>query len=120
MLIIDQQLNLEEFKGFYKQMNWKVMHRKLSDTISDTFYVGIYKDKKRNIKVTIRPSMVMMISESTKGLTEKGKKPWFGYKGELFDFGTTIEVKIDDQFLNRIKEEASTDDGEQIQQVAWD
>lgn len=119
MLIIDGKLNFAGFKRFYKKMDWVEAHRKLSENKSDSFFVGTFEDSKKKIKVIVRPSMIMMLSESVKNMTEEGKKPDRAYKGKLCEFGTTIEVKIDNIFLDKIKKEVIDFVPNKTQTISW-
>jgi len=119
MLINDGKLNLAGFKRFYKKINWIKAHRKLSENKSDSFFIGTFEDSKKKIKVVIRPSMIMMLSESFKNMTEEGKKPDKSYKGKLCEFGTTIEVKIDDMFLDKIIELSKEHRNNETEKISW-
>jgi len=119
MLIVKQKLNFSAFKRFYKKMAWIKTSRKLSDTKVDDFYIGRYEDKEMDIKVSIRPSMRMAVSESFKNMTPTGEKPAKDYKGKLCEFGTTIEVIIDDKFLDKIAKEVKSDLTGETQRISW-
>ena len=120
MLIENKSLNLKEFKEFYKNIDWKKVPRKLTKEYEDYFYVGKYEDDNKIIEVKIRPSMIMALSESFKNKDQNGNDVTPTYKGKLYIFGTTIEVKIDECFLEKIKAEAKVPEKITIQQIKWD
>jgi hypothetical protein len=121
MLIKDQQLDMGEFKTFYKQMLWRRVPRKLSDNHSDYFYVGTFEDAERIIRISVRPSMRMQVSESFKGYMANGQKAPAGYDpAKLVEYGTTVEVMIDGSVLDKIKEVAVENPQAQTQNVKWE
>ena len=104
MLIKDGNLDFKEFKKFFMKLEWKKVPRKLGPDHSQFFYVAKYEDEEKIIKVTIRPSNVMQLSESFKNrVINTGKAPPKGYKGALADFGTTVEVRVDQSVITKLE-----------------
>lgn len=116
-LITEGEFNLNYFKQIYKDLEWKRVPRELGPRHSSFFYVGYSEDDKHRIKIKIRPTMYMSVEETYKGFTKdgkEGKRP-----GDTYEFGTTVEVKIDESVLDKIKAVAKEDDGEKLQKVSW-
>lgn len=115
MLIKDGKFNIEEFKKVHKELKWQKAPRKLGINHSDFFYVGSYEDSEKKINIQIRPSMRMKVQESFKGFDKNGKKV---PNGE-FQFGTTVEVVVDNKFVDKIKELALIKPEDSKQKVSW-
>lgn len=118
MFIKDGEFDIKEFKKKYKKMEWKKVPRQLGPA-KDFFYIGTLKENNEEITIKIRPSMRMMITESSDGFDQHGKKLPDSYKGQTYKFGTTIEVLIDDKFLDNIKKICKDHKGEITQKVSW-
>lgn len=115
MLIKDNKFNLDHFKEIYKTLNWQKAPRKLGPDHSEFFYVGTFENDEKRINIQIRPSMRMKVMESFKGFDKNGKK----IKDGQFNFGTTVEILIDEDFAKKIKEIASVKTEDGIQKVVW-
>lgn len=121
MLIDDQKLNMKQFKEDFEVIAWKRVPRKLGPDHADFWYVGHFEDDERIIKVKISPSKRMAISESFKGMTIHGKVPPENYKGQLCDWGYSVEVIINDNILDRIKSASADMTNEPtIDTVSWE
>jgi len=120
-LLIDKEGNLDfdYFKKIHKELVWKKVPRELSKKVKEYFYTGEYEDSKRIIKVSIRPTKYMKIQETFKGRKPDGSAPNKLYKGPLVNWGSTVEVLIDDSVLNEIKKLAKTPNITGVQKVTW-
>lgn len=116
MLIKDFKLDVEEFKSFYTKIKWQKAPRKLTHDHVDYFYVGEYSDEERVIRISIRPSKRMQISESFKGFDKAGKKLENNPEKGV-NFGTTVEVVISEATLEKIKKLATIIEPIKIQKV---
>lgn len=102
MLIKDGTLNQKKFKTFFKKLTWKKFPRDLSNVRNEFFYIGTYEDDKTIVKATIRPSNVMKLEETFKGLDVNGEQPPQGYRGRTYEFGSTIEISVPDSFVKDV------------------
>lgn len=119
-IIIDNKLDLKKFKEIYTALEWTRVPRKLSANHSSYFYIGKYEDNDILVKVQIRPSMRMKVQESYKHCDIKGNKIDKNlYKGDTYTFGSTVEVIVDNIFLDKIKEVAKELQEKDIQKVSW-
>lgn len=118
MLIENDKFNLKEFKEKYKSLDWQRYPRKLGPNHTDYFYIGRYDDDDWSIKVKIRPSLRMDISESYKHCDEHGNKINASSK-KKFTFGKSVEVVIDSIFLDKIKKVSRECDSNKVQKVSW-
>jgi len=121
MLIVDGNLNVEAFKEFFNKLNWVKTPRKLSQDHIDYFYIGSYEDDKKVIKVSVRPSKRMQISESFKNRTVDGEIPNpKASKRGLVNWGSTVTVVVDDKFIQAVKDVSEFRSSEKIQKLSWD
>lgn len=104
MLIEKETLNIEEFKNFFNKMSWNKVPRKLGKNHKDFFYIGTYEDDNLIVKASIRPSLRMQIFETFKNRTLEGTIPPQDYKGRTCDWGGSLTIKVDENFLNKVKE----------------
>jgi len=122
MLIKDRQLDMEVFKSEYQNWDWRKVPRKLNEDIKEFFFVANYQDDFRIISVKIRPSMRMALTESFKNRDLNGNEAPEGTKVPnnkfKYDYGSTVTVLIDDNFLDKIKEIAKTPEANTIQKVS--
>ena len=102
MLIKDGNLDFSEFRSVVKKLDWTKITRNLDGRRNENFFIGRYEDEFKVIKVSVRPSFKMQISESYKNKTADGKIPSKNYNGPLYNFGTTIEVEIDQSFIDEL------------------
>jgi len=120
MLIKNGNLDIKEFKDFFDKIEWIKAPRNLSTKIKEFFYLATYEDDNKVIKISIRPSMRMKISESFKNKLVDGSDPKNKEdKNAKYEFGTTIEVLIDNELLDRIKKKAQPPKENSIQKVIW-
>lgn len=101
------------------QLYWTKYPRKLGKDFSEFFYSGNFEDEKRIVKVTIRPSLWMSVSESFKNLKPNGKTPEDGYTGTLVNCGTSVEVQVDENFRKNIEAISKPPKEKLIQKVFW-
>lgn len=118
-LIKDGKFKLSHFKKFYEKMQWTRVPRQLGPKHSAFFYYGKYEDEFKIINIRIRPTMFMVVEETVKGCDKNGNKVAPNYKGPTFEFGTTVEVQIDEAFLKKIKDLAKPEISNSIQKVSW-
>lgn len=104
MLIKDNKLDIEEFKTFFDKLKWLKLPRKLGQNHTEHFYVGKYEDDERIIKITLRPSLRMQVSESFKNYTLRGELAPKDYKQETCNWGATIEVIASKSMAEKILE----------------
>ena len=121
MLIENGILNIDEFRQLVPTLKWEQAPRWLNKDHKEIFYIAFYEDDKKEIEITIRPSLRMAINESFKNYTIHGNPAPEDYKGNLVKFGTTIEVLIDNDFLEEIKKIATPMEpiNAPIQKINW-
>ena len=119
MLIENQQLNIEEFKSIFNDLSWYKLPRKLNQDHSEFFYIGKLDTPEKIIKITVRPSMCMQVEETFKNMTLEGLTPPANYKGRLCEWGTTVEVRIDNLLLDKVKEVSQEYEKRKTQFVSW-
>lgn len=119
MLIENEQLNIVEFKLMFDKLSWIRVPRKLGPNHKDFFYIASYEDDKIIVKASVRPSLRMQIFESFKNRTLEGEIPTETYKGKLCEWGSSVIVKIDEHFLNRVKEVSKDLLPTKTQIVSW-
>jgi len=120
MLIENEKLNIEEFKSLAPTLNWLKLPRKLGPNHTEYFYSSKYEDSSTIIKVTIRPSLWMSVSESFKNrMPMDGSIPKPDYKGPVVEWGSYAEMAIDESVLNKIKEWAKPPANVPTQTMTW-
>jgi hypothetical protein len=120
MLIKDGVLNIEEFKALMPTLSWKRAPRWAGKDREDVFYISHYEDDNKIIEVSIRPSLRMLLSESFKNYTPKGDPAPENYTGPLVDWGSSVEVIIDEKFLEEIKKLAEpAGPTSTLQKISW-
>lgn len=108
MLIENGKLNITEFKAIFNDIAWTRLPRKLGPNHTEYFYVGSLENESLKIQVTIRPSLVMAISETFKNrVMTDGSIPLEGYRGPLVDWGSSLEMRVDQKFLDEVAAKAS-------------
>jgi len=100
-LIYDKKLHKTNFKKTVIKLDWKYSV-KLRAGKEDVFYIGLLSTEDKIIKIKIRPSLLMTVMETFKKCTMQGELAPEGYKGDLYEFGTSVEVKISEDFLNKL------------------
>jgi hypothetical protein len=121
MLIENGKLNIDEFKAFFPNINWKRVPRKLGPNHSEFFHMGNYEDPEKIIAITIRPSKIMAVSETFRNrLPTDGSVPKEGYRGQLVDWGSTVEVRVDESFLKAVADAAKPMPVREHQTVSWE
>ena len=118
-LINEDKLNTELFKTIYSDLIWQRLPRQLGPNHQQYFYVGEYDDGIKTIRVQIRPSMWMKVTESYKKYDKNGKEIDNKYTGQIYSFGKTVEVLIDDNVLDKIKKLAIPQNKNDIQRISW-
>jgi len=120
MLIEDNLLNVKEFKKLVKKFKWVKYVKVTSPEKSETYYSATFKEGVREVKISIRPSGIMQISESEAKYNQMGKEVDLNtYKKEIFSFGTTIRVRLDDTFLKKIDKLAKPFKKDVLQDIKW-
>jgi len=121
MLIKNGNLDFEELKSFFKELEWKKVPRKLGPDHLDFFYVGYYESDEKIVEIKVRPSLRMQVTESFKNrIATTGKEPPKEYKGILANFGSTIEVVIDKSVIEKLKKLAKPKDKPIIKKFSLD
>lgn len=119
MLIEENKLNIDYFKLIFDSIIWKKKIRVLSENRKEVFYIGKFENEDKVIKITIRPSMRMQVSESFKNRTLEGKVPPKDFKGQLCEFGSTIEVIVDKSVVDQISQKSKNYETEKPQVISW-
>lgn len=121
MLIENNKLNIEEFKAFFDSINWKRVPRNLGQDHSEYFYIGSYEDDDKIVQVTIRPSKIMAVSETFKRrMISDGSIPPEGFKGQVVNWGSSVEVRVDDKFLEAVVKAAKPLPPRENQVLTWE
>lgn len=104
MLIENNKLNIQEFKETFSSISWTRLPRQLGPNHTEYFYSGLLETEDKRIQVTIRPSGVMALSETFKNRTPmNGSSPQPGYTGPLVDWGASVEVRVDKNFIDEVE-----------------
>ena len=100
MLINNSELNFAEFKEFFPKINWLKLPRKLGVNHTEFFYKGTYEDDSIRIDITVRPSKIMAVAETfKKRMPNDGSIPIEGYRGQVVEWGSSVEIKVSDTFI---------------------
>ena len=118
MLIEDGKLNQEEFKLMFDKMTW-IKAPRSNVNQKDLFYFGTYEDDDIKIYAAVRPSMRMEISETFKKRDVNGLIPPETYKGRFYECGTTVEILINNNFIDKIEEVCHFEKKEVRQKIEW-
>jgi hypothetical protein len=119
-IIVDQKLDTSAFKSMYKTLTWTKLPRKLGPNHSEFFYSGVYSDDEKEIKVLLRPSLTMSVSESFKNrMAQNGAVPTEGYRGLLVDWGSSVEVKVPQIMFDEISGLANPLPIKNTQKIEW-
>lgn len=116
MLIKDNKLDVEEFKSIFNTLTWIKAPRHLSPKVTEYFYIGTYEDADKIIKIKLRPSKRLQITESTKGHDKYGNKISNGGH----EFGQTIEVLAENSLIEKIHQAAKPLEPKTKQVVNWE
>lgn len=121
MIINDNKLDVKEFKEIFESISWIKLPRNLGKNHSEFFYSGKYETDDKKISITLRPSMVMAISETFKNRhPSDGSIPTESYRGPLVEWGGTIEVLMDAKFLKAVEKLAKPlMPREETQTISW-
>jgi hypothetical protein len=120
MLIEDGKLNIEDFKKLFSSITWTKLPRNLGVNHKEYFYSGKYENPEMVVSVTIRPSMNMAISESFKNrMPMDGSIPPDGYRGPLVNWGSSVELMVDENFIKEVDNVAGQLMNKTIQKLEW-
>lgn len=120
MLIKDGQLDVIQFKSFFDELKWVSKKRKTAQNKKpEVFYLGVYENAEKKISISVRPTLWMRVTESQKNMTPSGEKPSENYKGPLVDYGTSVEVKIDQSIIDQILKVSKERERSKPQTVSW-
>ena len=108
------KLNGPAFKDMFHKMKWIFVPRVLSEKFKDYYYVGQYKDSDREIFVKVRPTKQANITESLIDAV-----PSASGRGAA-DYGSYCQVRVEDSFLDKIKEVAKEQPRNEKQSISWD
>jgi hypothetical protein len=103
MLIENNKLNVQEFKEVFDSISWTRLPRKLGVNHTEYFYSGYWETPTFKVQITVRPSLVMALTETFKNrMVTDGSIPADGYRGQLVDWGSYIEMRVDQKFLDDV------------------
>jgi hypothetical protein len=120
MLIEDNNLNIKAFKDFFSKLDWVRVPRTLTQDHVDYFYIGSYEDEELKVSINIRPTYYMQVFETFKNRTLDGKKPTsISSKSKLVNWSSSVEVKVDDSFMDKVKSVAKDKPIQTSQIVTW-
>lgn len=119
MLIENNQLNVHSLKEIFNELSWVKYPRKLNENHTDYFYVGMLDNDIKRIKINVKPNLEMQIEETFKNMTLDGQVPPPEYKGRLCEWGTTVQVIIDETFLDQVKLVSSEFKPKATQKITW-
>ena len=119
MTLITKENTLDAvvFKERLAEFKWLRVPRNLTQDHQDHFYIVNYEDEDYKIRISIRPSKLMSVSESYKHCNLKGDRVSKEYKGEKFTFGRNVEVQLGTNILTKIEDLSVDFKKEQIQKV---
>lgn len=118
-LIQNSKLNIKAFKEFFPNLDWIKAPRSLTSKHVDYFYIGKYEDEYKKVKIVIRPSGRMAITESLKNRDiNTGEIPKKN-SAKVGDWGTYLEVIIDEKVLEKVREAAKTKPKMEKQTITW-
>lgn len=113
------ELDSENFKKIVFDLKWTKKIRTMGN-ISQVFYSGILENEDKKIHVSIRPSMVMRVTESFKNRDIEGRAIKENQRPrEIVNFGSTVEIRIDNSFLNKVEEIANNEEKKQPEVFKW-
>jgi len=120
MLIDNEKLNVDEFKKIAPNLDWLKLPRKLGPNHAEYFYCSRFEDDSTIIKITIRPSLQMSVSESFKNrMPMDGSIPKPDYKGPVVEWGGYIEMTIDEGVLSKVMGWAKDPENKSKQTMSW-
>lgn len=119
-LIVDNKLDTAALKQAFSTITWTILPRSLGPNHTEHFYTGQYSDDVKEIKIILRPSLTMSVTESFKNrMPQNGNIPQPGYVGPLVDWGSYVEVKVPESFLAEVKSVAQPLPVKQKQKIEW-
>jgi hypothetical protein len=119
MLIADGKLNVETFKSLFEKLSWIQAPRVLGVNHREFFYFCRYEEDDWFLIIKVRPSKWMQVSETFRGRTIQGNVPPENHNGPTVDWGSTVEVKIDQALFDKIKEVSVAKPEREVQTVKW-
>ena len=119
MLISDGKLNVQNLKSFFPNLKWTKVPRQLSAKCKEHFYIGVYEDSEVVIRASVRPTRFMQISESFKNRDKNGGKLPDSHTGPSFVFGSTVEVKVPEKFIQFLEEHSSAEQQATLAEIEW-
>jgi hypothetical protein len=119
-LIVDNQLDGNALKAMFGSIAWTILPRNLGPNHSEYFYTGHYSDEVKEIKIILRPSLTMSVTESFKNrMSQNGAVPPPEYRGLLVDWGQYVEVQVPASFLQNVIAVAKPLATKQKQKIEW-
>ena len=119
-VITDNQLNTAVFKEVFQNLVWTKLPRVLGPNHTEFFYSGIYSDELKEIKVLLRSSLAMSVTESFKNrMPQNGAIPADSYKGPLVDWGSYVEVRVPQSLYDEAAALAKPLPKKQTQKIEW-
>lgn len=113
------ELNVIKLKQIVPTLKWTKKIRKMG-SISQIFYSGIYENEDKKIHISVRPSMMMRVIETFKNRDTEGRAIPEGKKPrEIVNFGSTVEIRIDQSFLDKIASLANDEEKDKPVILSW-
>ena len=109
------QLDTSALKSLFYDLEWIYVPRQLSEKFKDFYYVGKYEDNDRIIFVKVRPTKQANITESLIDAVPAG-----GSGGKAANYGSYCCVKVENSFLDKIKEVAKEQPRIDKQSLSWE
>jgi hypothetical protein len=109
------KLNPNALKTMFKDIKWIHVPRQLSKKFNDFFYIGTYEDDERKVHIKVRPTRQANITESLIDVVPAGA----GGRGYA-NCGCYCTVKVEDSFLDKIKQAAKELPRVDKQSLSWD
>jgi hypothetical protein len=118
ILIENNMLDVQVFKELMPTLKWIKYPRKLGLNHKEFFFSASLEDDQVSIRVMLRPSGWLQVSESFKNrMPNNGSIPVEGYKGHLVDWGSTVEVKASDTLMLAIEKLSKAPEIKKYQEV---
>lgn len=110
-------LDTEVFKHEYANYTWYKVPRVLTQDHQDYFYIVKSDDTNSALKIVIRPSKMMAITETNKNCDINGNTLEENSTKKKFEFSKYVEVKVGEKLLKEIDSISVNVENLQIQKV---
>lgn len=98
-------------KKMIPKMDWRYVDRSLPAGL-DKFYVGTFENDETQIHISLRPGRRCKVMETQKNVMKTSQ-------GGLRDYGTSLEIIVDDLFVAHIKSIAKPKEENKMQTFTW-